>query len=509
MDLMVNYGELWFDAYRSSVTGTSFYSNKNLTNITYDATKWDGGLGDNQCATWKVDKQKFKAHKQLSGHLASRTHKHKCSETRNFLCEVSVQPIETVYSKTFQCCPSGWIFYRGSCFIDSSIFTNSQNLNTSSIHNVCNQSSARLGILQNSDFNNQILKFAKKDLWIDARRDDAVENSFYTNNEFSSLKFNNSTWQGDLSDGEWCVTLNASTKKLTSRFCSLNFSIFCETVNYTSCQNGTEFRGSCFKSSNLTINNPQEQTCLQIITICNDSSARLAILYNNDSFPNSSNGFNNEVWIDAYRSENIQTTFFSKDQTNTLSYNSKEWEGTLASNELCAVWRSDTQKFKSSQCSSLFPILCETVQTVLSNNTKTIYNITEINCPTGWDLYRSSCFKQSVYSTTMTQNLTNDTIISYCNNQSARLAILFDTDFNADILTTLYLNESWIDAFRTNDTDMSFSSQNKENVNLFDSISWDGNLTIGENCATWNDNLKRFNSRMCNFSFPILCEIPY
>jgi hypothetical protein len=270
-------------------------------------------------------------------------------------------------------------------------------------------------------------------------------------------------------------------------------------------------RDTCLKSSNITTNNPQELTSSNIVSLCNDSSARLAVLYNNDSFSNINFSSNSELWIDAYRSENIQTKFFSKDKMNSISYDSKEWDGGLSSSGLCATWKSDKQKFKSVECSSpTFPILCEKVLSFLSVNTKTFYNITEISCPSGWNLYRSSCFKQSVNLTSNFYSLTNDSIFSLCNDTSARLAILFETDYNYDILTTtLHSNESWIDAFRDNDTKVSFSSKNTESSLIFNNITWDGTLTNGELCATWNENLKLFNSRMCNLSFPILCEIPY
>jgi hypothetical protein len=182
-------GELWFDVYRSSMTQTVFFSRNNLSNLTYDSTTWDGGLSDYQCATWKVDKQKFKAHK--------------CSESRNFICEMNVQSKEVINSKTFECCPKKWIFYRGSCFIDSGSATYPQDLNSTIIQKVCNESSARLALLANSDFNKKILKFTNKELWIDARRDNVIVNSFYTNDELSSIQFNSSTWESVLTNGEW------------------------------------------------------------------------------------------------------------------------------------------------------------------------------------------------------------------------------------------------------------------------------------------------------------------
>ena len=95
-----------------------------------------------------------------------------------------------------------------------------------------------------------------------------------------------------------------------------------------------------------------------------------------------------------------------------------------------------------------------------------------------------------------------------CDNQKlARLAVLYESDMNKDLFSSLFKNEYWIDLFMDSSFSMFFHSRMYQSNSTFNNTFWEGANQNDEQCVSYKTNTMNFKSQKCKDNKEVLCEI--
>ena len=123
------------------------------------------------------------------------------------------------------------------------------------------------------------------------------------------------------------ISIKTTSSLTSSTTTTTGAQIFC-------CPEGwVQYRGSCFHQTISKVSNPNTLTSDQIVLLCEEQpTARVAILSISDTGNNiltGANGFNSEIWFDAYRPTSSQSSFYSNNNLANITYDAYNTFATL------------------------------------------------------------------------------------------------------------------------------------------------------------------------------------